>query len=402
MPFPNSCYNDTFGLLGPEYLENECIFLKMWRDGAFDEFSDDHFMIRAFYEDREYFEEFFNNHYVQITDASFPYSSIGAFPGNFVVNLEKRFCRLVSAFGYDKIRQFVTDQLSAGKKNYSENAFFEALSEIHFLIFCLSGGMQTVFHYENDQIIIDEKPVGIVSCKYEPKLNGNKNPEASFLYEDGTELFVEMKTPNFNDVVDNNLPCLMPGVLIDRDGRALLKEMCKKEGIQCLLPNVSKMKDYFNSADDKFKEPTSSKQINLLCINWTDAEVDKNDITEPLIILTNPINGILTNPKIAEKCQISKDSLSKISAVLIYKLELGALLFSDFRYIFANRKAKVVLNRFVKNLDTHTIHRITKLSCIYPEESNISDTIYCNDICLSKFKEKIALVEEVVKDHILI
>ena len=80
-------------------------------------------------------------------------------------------------------------------------------------------------------------------------------------------------------------------------------------------------------------------------------------------------------------------------------MELGTLLFSDFRYIFANCKAKVVLNRFSKNLNADSIHRITKLSCIYPEESGISSTIYVNEDCCHEFIDEIFLAEKVVKDH---
>lgn len=161
------------------------------------------------------------------------------------------------------------------------------------------------------------------------------------------------------------------------------------------------MKDYLNSAAKKFQEPESEKHINLLCVNWTGAAIDKNDITEPLIILSNLTNGILMNPDIAEKCQISRKSVNRISAVLLYKVELGVLLFSDFRYIFANGRAKVVLNRFSKYLNTDAIHRITKLSCIYPEESGISSKIYVNDSVRSETMSEISLAEKIVKEHTL-
>ena len=383
------------------------ILYRLWKDGAFDEYSDDHFMMRAFNEDIEFFRRFFEDHYIQMTAASAPYSSIDSFPGNFVVNLENSFRALVSYFGYDNIRRFVTDQLSAGKEKYDEELFFEALSEIHILsFFCKFGGMASV---ASEPMEFDEKgfikttvgSVGIVSAEYEPQLNGRTNPEARFHYEDGTVLDIEIKTPNFSDVVDEKQPSLMPGVLLNSEGRTILKETCEKEGIQCLLPNVSKMKDYLNSAAKKFQDPESEKHINILCVNWTGAAVDKDDINEPLIILSNLTNGILTNQTIAVKCQISQKALSRVSAVLLYKVELGALLFSDFRFIFANGKAKVVLNKFSKYLNTDAIHRITKLSCIYPEESNISSAIYVNDECTGEFIEKISLAENVVKKHTL-
>lgn len=380
----------------------------LWCDGGFDDFSDDHFMIRAFNEDVDYFKSFFRNHYIQKTYASAPYASIESFPGVFLINLDNAFQALVSYFGYDKIRVFVTDQLSAGKEKYDEEAFFEALSEIHILaFFCQFGGMQVVAKEpiefdENGFIKRENEPIGIESAEYEPRLNGNCNPEARFHYEDGTVLDIEIKTPRFFDNVEEGQSILMPGVLLTGKGRSILKDTCEKNGIKCLLPNVSKMKQYLNSAEIKFQDPESEKHINLLCVNWTEAAVDKNDITEPLIILTNETNGILTSQESASKCGVLKVALDRVSAVLLYKMELGALLFSDFRYIFANRKAKVVYNRFSKYLNPDVIHRITKLSCIYPEESNISSVIYTNDECLCEDKEKIELAEEVIRENALL
>lgn len=380
---------------------------KLWCDGAFDEFSDDHFMIHAFNDDIDFFSRFFKNHYIQTTFASAPYASLTSFPGNFVVNLENAFMALVSLFGYDNIRRFVTDQLSAGKEKYDEKSFFEALSEVHILsFFCRFGGMMAV---ASNPFELDEKglikravePVGIASAEYEPQLNGRTNPEARFYYDDGTVLDVEIKTPNFSDFVEEKQPFLMPGVLLNSKGRGVLKETCENSGIHCLLPNVSKMKDYLNSAAKKFQEPECEKHINILCVNWTEAAIDKDDITEPLIILSNSTNGILMNKGIAEKCQVSQKALSRVSAVLLYKVELGALLFSDFRYIFANGKAKVVLNRFSKFLNVDAIHRITKLSCIYPEDSRISATIYANDICAREFVEEISCVENIIRENTL-
>ena len=380
----------------------------LWHDGGFDEFSDDHFMIRAFDEDVEYFKAFFRTHYIQKTYASAPYVRPESFPGVFLVNLDNSFQSLISYFGYDKIRRFVTDQLSAGKEKYDEEVFFEALSEIHILsFFCKFGGMSAISKEpiefdEKGLIKIEKEPIGIKSAEYEPRLNGNCNPEARFYYEDGTVLDIEIKTPRFTDNVEEVQSILMPGVMLNGKGRSILKDTCEENGIKCLLPNVSKMKQYLNSAETKFNDPESDKHINLLCINWTGATVDKNDITEPLIILTNDTNGILAFQESALKCQVSKAALDKVSAVLLYKIELGALLFSDFRFIFANGKARVVLNRFSKHLNPDVIHRITKLSCIYPEESNISSMIYANDECLFESKEEIALAEKVVRENILL
>lgn len=415
MPLRNSFYNGILNEVEAIYKEGSAesstvsfgVLKRLWCDGAFDEYSDDHFLIRAFNEDIQYFNNFFSNHYIQMTVASAPYSSIRVFSGNFVINLESSFRALVSMFGYDNIRRFVTDQLSAGKENYDEELFFGALSEIIILdFFCKHGGMQAVasepFEYDERGYIKNKvKPVRIMSAEYEPQLNGRTNPEARFYYEDGTVLDVEIKTPNFSDFVKEKKPFLMPGVLLNSEGRSILKEICEKGGIQCLLPNVSKMKDYLNSAAKKFQAPETKKHINLLCVNWTEAAVDKDDIKEPLIILSNLTNGILINPDIAEKCQISREALSRVSAVLLYKMELGALLFSDFRFVFANRKAKVVLNKYSKHLNADAIWRITKLSCIYPEESNITATIYANELCNQRFIKETSIAENIAKQYTL-
>ena len=408
-PFRNSYYIEILKIIESEnfHADNSVtpfgVLYRLWQDGAFDEYSDDHFMIRAFNEDVEYFKRFFKDHYINVTAASVQYRAVEVFPTNFVLNMERSFRALVWSFGYGNIKRFVKNQLSAGKKQYDEELFFEALSEIHILAFlCINGAMSPTadepFKYdEKGRIIRKNEAVPIISSEYEPQLNGKKNPEARFHYKDGTVLDVEIKTPRFSDMVDGNMPFLMPGVLLDSEGLSKLMETCKDVGIQCLLPNVSKIKDFLNSATEKFQEPESTKHVNLLCINWTGAAVDKNDITEPLIILSNLTNGVLSNKSIAEKCHISSEAINKISAVMLYKLDLGTLLFSDFRYVFSTYKAKVVLNRFSKNLNVDTIHRITKLSCIYPEESLISSSIFANEVCYRKFKNEISLLERLVK-----
>lgn len=412
-PFRNSFYIKMLKIIESENLHADNsvtpfgVLCRLWQDGAFDEYSDDHFMIRAFNEDVEYFKRFFKDHYINVTATSVQYGTVDGFSANFVINIEKSFRALVWGFGYDNIRRFVKNQLSAGKKQYDEELFFEALSEIHILAFLrMNGEMSPTadepFKYdEKGWIIRKTEAVPIISSEYEPQLNGKKNPEARFHYKDGTILDVEIKTPKFSDMVDGNMPFLMPGVLLDSEGRSKLMETCKNVGIQCLLPKVLKIKDFLNSAAEKFQEPESTKHVNLLCINWTGAAVDKNDITEPLIILSNLTNGVLSNKSIAEKCHISSEAINKISAIMLYKLDLGTLLFSDFRYVFSTYKAKVVLNRFSKNLNVDTIHRITKLSCIYPEKSLISSSIFANEVCYRKFKNEISLLERLVKEHTL-
>ena len=63
LPFPNK---DSFSMLNglkdvlPNRIE-EC-----WRNGIFDEYSDQHFLIRALYNDAEFFKPFFRSVYKEL------------------------------------------------------------------------------------------------------------------------------------------------------------------------------------------------------------------------------------------------------------------------------------------------------------------------------------------------
>ena len=83
LPFPNK---DSFSMLNglkdvlPNRIE-EC-----WRNGIFDEYSDQHFLIRALYNDAEFFKPFFTEHQLTLK-YGYDYH---AFPDTFLMNLNSR------------------------------------------------------------------------------------------------------------------------------------------------------------------------------------------------------------------------------------------------------------------------------------------------------------------------
>ena len=68
MPLMNSFYISMLNEVEAINRDNsaECsvvpfgVLYKFWREGAFDEYSDDHFLIRAFNNDVDYFKDFFD------------------------------------------------------------------------------------------------------------------------------------------------------------------------------------------------------------------------------------------------------------------------------------------------------------------------------------------------------
>ena len=133
---------------------------------------------------------------------------------------------------------------------------------------------------------------------YEPKTNGNKNPEMRFVLDE-TFIDIEVKTPNFADVDFVYSNYTITTTLLDGDGRAQIKKLENKYGIKTTLPRIKKIVDYLNSAAAKFVE-TSDKQINILFINWTYTDAAVGGIVEPASLLSNKNNGILFCPEIGK------------------------------------------------------------------------------------------------------
>lgn len=243
------------------------------------------------------------------------------------------------------------DQLSAGKANYSQDAFIEALSEIHLLFFFCAFS-----------------PWEIVKATYEPPLGPNhSNPEARFEYDDGIILDLEIKTPKFpprNHLRNTILPCL----LVDEEGRNELTSYCDQHNLFCQFPRVLKIRDFFSSAAKKFEVPSSKNHINLLAINWFDTDIEEAPLFEPIHLLCNDTNGLLINKNAALSIGIPNASYAKITAVFLYRLSEDFLLFSDMRYLFQTRGYRIIMNPFCGQADANLIHQLTRMAVNTPSE----------------------------------
>lgn len=94
--------------------------------------------------------------------------------------------------------------------------------------------------------------------------------------------------------------------MLSQRGRELVPEFCKNHDIQYLSPRLLKLKDFLNSASEKFSIPQED-EYNLLYINWSYCDFPSNSFLEAWSLLTNDINGILTHPDIAQKIGVSND-----------------------------------------------------------------------------------------------
>lgn len=281
---------------------------KAWEDGWLDEFHDSHFLIKAINgkldQYRGYQQYIANNlHMWNITKENFCI--------NFCMNFSVKLAGLASFFGENKIRQFIEDQLSAGKAVYDEEQFFRALSEVSILVFWRRNSK---------------------SGEYEPRTNGKKNPEARFHCVNGVTVDVEVKTPGFPDV-DGIREYAIPTVLLDDKGKEFT-DYCKKHGLIAVLPRVFKLKDFLNSAAEKFEEVNHVDHMNFLYINWTFSEYPESSFLEAYGLLANSDNGLLTNRTIGKEFDISDEVYTKITAVIVYTESLNGLMFGDFSYVW--------------------------------------------------------------------
>ena len=266
---------------------------EFWKKGILDDYSEDHFLIRALNNDTEYFRKLFLRMHIQNID----YCS---FPWTFIANLNVKAKNLIDIFGAPVIEDFFQNQLAAGKRHYQENQFFEALSEFYLLSYFANYG-----------------PAKVAEAHYEPHLvNTAKNPEARFTYENNMIADIEIKTPNFpnRDLLDN---IILPTYLLNDLGRNTLINFCKKNSITCKLPRVLKIKDFMNYAGEKFSEISSEEHMNLLMINWSATDLPESGLFEPTALLCNRRNGILRNKDVAISLGISEEALNKISAIFL-------------------------------------------------------------------------------------
>ena len=338
---------------------NLCSFLKLsWENGWLDEYSDNHFLIKAIENRLVHFvaiEQLINNN-INFVNMVNPDGSINSnhFNLNFCINFSRRLEGLYNSFGKDAIKRFITDQLSAGKQNYSEDAFFQALSEISILSFFTSLRAWTKIAYEP------------------PVINGvnNKNPEASFsgtfLCKDPTNppknikksivLNVEVKSPQFPHDSHTNEKIAIPTVLLTSEGKQKVKDFCAENNIRYLDPRILKIRDFINSAASKFNTPQKD-EYNILYINWSFRDFPSNAFLEAWALLTNEKNGILIHQKYAKKIGIDPDALNKISAIVVYTESLEGIAFSDFRYVWQQNGAGQRFRMWVTNNELRQLER---------------------------------------------
>lgn len=280
-----------------------------WEKGWLDEFSDEHFLIRAIEKRLDSSPKF----YQLPTQFTYPYSITSeTFQENFCINFSSKIMGLITLFGADNIRGFFTDQLSAGKANYEENQFFRALSEVSVLSYWRINAKSGV---------------------YEPKTNGNKNPEARIHCNNDITVDIEVKTPGFKDFDDID-DIVIPTVLLDDEGRKRFMDFCKLHGLNGSMPRVMKIKDFLNSAAEKFEEVDHVNHMNLLYVNWTLSEFVESGYQEAYSLMAHPINGILKYKELGLSIGIHEEVYNKITAVIVYTESLHSLMFGDFRWVW--------------------------------------------------------------------
>lgn len=283
-----------------------CHYLKnIWECGWLDEYSDEHFLIKAI-ENRlttfvGYTQMLNNEPNLHEVIKAKGIIDNDTFNSNFCMNLSGRLACLESVFGSDHMERFIKDQLSAGKQNYNEDTFFEAVSEVSVLYFY-------TFRSRWKQALY-EPPIG--------KSKLSKNPEARFIGElslngDAQKITIniEVKCPKFPSIENQKCKIAIPTVLLSDEGRKEIPAFCKDNGIVYISPRVMKLKDFLNSASSKFSVPQSN-EYNLLYINWSYCDFASNSFLEAWSLLTNAINGILTHPNAAQSIGVSPDVFKK-------------------------------------------------------------------------------------------
>lgn len=322
-------------------------FYKYYDKGWFEEYSDEHLLIKALNGDMD----FYHKHNELVESGLYGNGKNSENTGlNFITNLGMGLERLENVFGEEKLKKFVEDQMSAGKENYNEEQFIRALSELHVLRFL------TTF-------------TNLKKAEYEPRVgSGGTNPEARLYI--GDEIFdIEVKTPGFSSSVEEGKKYLKCNLILSKLGRSEIKGYCKMNKFNIIEPRVLKLKDFIKSAATKFTIP-NSKHHNILYINWTYTDFHYCGLNEVISLLNNPVSGILNNLEAAKLIGIKKEELEKISGIVLYRDNVNTLLFSDFRYQYERKTFRFLINpMYVKYAP-----RITKV--IQMNASNMGELEY--------------------------
>lgn len=303
-------------------------FLKnAWSSGWLDDYSDEHFLIKCInnqltgieWESQLLFNNSNSMNSPITIDGKIDYN---IFAFNFVVNLSTKLDGISMVLGEVEIKKFIENQLAAGKKSYDRDMFFQALSEIEILSFYCGRA-------DWDEALY-EPPIGV---------NGS-NPEARFVYNDDISntsfaINIEVKTSKFPLLIEHRDKTAIPTILLTDHGRNEFQKLCKSNGFRCVMPRVTKLVQFINSATKKFEKPKEN-EFNLLYINWSYSDFPSNSFLELWSLLTNDKNGILTHPEIGVNLPfdspVSSEAYEKITAVIVYTSSLEQLMFSDFRY----------------------------------------------------------------------
>lgn len=315
-----------------------CSFLnKIWAEGWLDEFSENHFLIKAMNNNLDSFKGYqqLRNNNCNIHNCN-NYNTLAL---NFLMNFSNKLDGLNNRFGNNKIELFVKNQLSAGKeKKYNEDQFFQALSEVEVLNF------------------FSNKPV--TNCVYEPVFGNSKsNPEARFYYKfydlvdhrdendssisDELIVDIEVKTPGFSKKILSE-PAILPCICLSDKGFKEISSYSTTNNLKCIMPRIKNLIKFLNDSAKKFEYLNSKRHLNLVYINWTYSELPQDGYLEPYSLLYNDINGLLKNKNIGIKMGLSEDVYNKITAVITYTSSLDNLLTTDFRHLWATHCFSII------------------------------------------------------------
>lgn len=345
-----------------------------------DDYSKEHLILKAMRGEFDFFERY--RHLIK--DCVF-YKEGADMSSTFLANLTTKLNSMRKKFSEKDIKEFVENQLSAGKSNYSEKQLFRALSEVGVLSFLLN--------------FISK----IEKAEYEPELTkGNKNPEARFCFENDITFDIEVKTPGFEKsrgIGTDFDGFIMPNVVLPKN-HDKLKKCCKENNIELIYPRILKLKSFIESAAKKFETPSNNKHFNLLFINWTYNDLSQCEFNEPISLLLNPANGILHNDLACKLIGLKRKHLDKISAICLYRDNIDSILTCDFRYHWANQSYKFILNN--RNNDNLKFDLLCDLLQMSPYDHNsaaypFADIILRTNVSKQIGKECLKIIGEMLE-----
>ena len=198
------------------------IFLKplndMWVNGWFDEFSNNHFLIVAIIEQKINYR---TKEQVEIASTSL-YNENDNDAINFLINLSCVLNKMIRLCGEKQIEQFVKNQLSAGKDQYDEDQFFQALHEIQEFNFFTN--------YGNPQVKYEIR-IGGESGKRNPEFRicneftiPGPTPEKPLYNKQFYTFDIEVKSVEgrLDSSINDDKPFVVPTIAIDYNKRVQL------------------------------------------------------------------------------------------------------------------------------------------------------------------------------------